>query len=243
VDEPLEGLTMTLGQWKTTMNQLLAQSAKRLADAITERESRIKAGLWLIKRDQTKIVVLKPVYDQFIAEGGNDAVIYGAVLMDYPPTNVDTLRLKTADCLEKWESVNRIQTQTANNNRYRTLKTALELRVRELVTENCADYFEPLTAVGQHVTNCGDANVQAALREAIEYIDELSPSDLTDLWAVSLNVIAKHVFGYSCAFEILNGINEISKVNPELSAQQAADLSTVQYMTDYICSKLKIVTI
>lgn len=242
-EEPIAGVTISLTDWKTQVFNIRNQAGLRLANAITERESIIKNGFLFKTYSDSIVVVNKPVYQAYLENGGSDAVVFGGVLLDRLPLTTGELNEKAAQCLEVWERQNRMIAATQLNNRFVNLKRLMNQHVLELLQEKSVQYFEILNDVGPIVDSCAHPAVAAIIRDVTDYIDALQPFEMECLWKLSLNVIAKHVFGFTSAYEILEGIDRFCKENQDIDPMEASLLATIEYVTDYVVQDLTVVNL
>lgn len=235
-DNPPEGTVSTLEEWRVTVGDLLVQAGIRMNHAVEDLQ-RAKGLQLLIKSvsaDGQTIKVLAPVYDEFIAAGGHDAQIFGSVLSGERRVYVPGIVEKASEYVLLWERQNRLLTAALVNRRYADAQSLAIFKLEELLAENLSTYFPPEAFGGAVVDSINTPIVNTVIQEAKSYIGSLDADRLEDLWAVATHVIAKIVFGYTNAYEILVGINRACASNPDLPTGEAALLSTIDYVIDYI---------
>ena len=71
-----------------------------------------------------------------------------------------------------------------------------------------------------------------------EYVETLREEAIGDIWEVASRVVAERIFYYTDAYCILTGINDACKQNPNIDVNEAALLSTIEYVCEYVCDQL-----
>ena len=242
-DNPIEGAVGTLSSWKSEIGEIYAQSAVRLLQALDARATSIRLGRLIISKSKDVLVLNKPVYDDFISQGGNNTILFGVVLSDRSSTYVPDIMQNTNEFISIWERQNKIMNMTAINRRYTNLKTAIKIRVQELIGENFKTYYS-VPADGQTIVDSlAHPMVQASLDTIEKIVDDLSIEECEDIWAVCLKVVGLGIFGYTDAYQILNGIDVAKKVNQSADVGECSLISTLEYVIDYIADQLAVDTL
>ena len=85
----------------------------------------------------------------------------------------------------------------------------------------------------------GKPGIKDALVRRIRAVfEELEHCAMEDVSYTALAVIAKGRFYYTSAFDILNEMREVAKINPDADPREAALLSTISYVTNYLQEQL-----
>lgn len=233
IDDPLEGTESSLADWKSFCADIVDQAGLRLAHALQERSRDFNVKRVVISYCRDKIVVNAPVYQDFLANGGSDAIIFGADLSGKRPIFTNELLESASDYITAWQTQNNAMTVAAANRRYSDARYLLVQKAEELIEANFANYFPQPGGEGAQVTSFEHPAVQTALKE-INKILEKEPEEFANLWKIATEVVAKGIFYYTDAYRLLSDINYISELNPGISAGEAAMLATIEYVVDYI---------
>jgi hypothetical protein len=240
---PLEGATGTLAMWRSEMGELEAQSAVRLLHALETRAQTIRLGQLVVSKTKTSVVVNKPVYDEFISQGGNDTILFGVVLSDRLATCLPDIMNDTGQFLSIWENQNRIMNATALNRRFSNLKSAILIKSQEMIAENFKSYYIIPANGTTLVDSMGHPMVQQSLDNIEKIVDDLTTEDCNNLWEVALRVIARGIFGYTDSYEILKGIEMASLINQDADIGECSLVANLEYLVDALLDQLEVATL
>lgn len=243
LDNPPAGTENTLEEWRLLVGDLLVQSAIRLNHGIEhfQRAKDLQQLVLSASSDGQTVEVLAPVYDEFLANGGSDPVLFGSVLSGERRYYVPGIVEKAGEYVQQWERQNRMLSAAAINRRYADAQSLLVFKLEELLAENLGTFFPQEGEQGVLVSDLNNAKVAKVLAESREWVRSQDAEQLEDLWEVSTYLIAKVVFFYTNAYEILKGINAACAVNEGIDPMEAALLSTIEYVTDYVFEQLGVV--
>lgn len=240
LDNPIEGSAVALNDWRIAIGDIVNQAGLRLCHALATAEQDNKIGLLITSYDTNRITVNPVVYDNFIASGGNDALIFGNILSDAPYLYASQILDHAQECLTVWESKNKMLTTAAANRRFVDVKSIIRSELIAQLSENLPVYYAQVQDGGSIVLDLNHPHVTQALKEVENIIDKLTIETVQDTWRVATQVIALGVFHYTDAFDILDGINRASALNPEITTAEAALISLIEYVADYLVSQLAV---
>lgn len=238
IDNPIEGVTMTLADWRVAVGALLRQSALRLNHALANCRQDDEVGLLLMTWNSKEISVNKTVYDRFIERGGSDAILFGNVLSDSPAVYVDAILAKGTAHVETWERQNTLLSAATAHRWHSNAREMVAVKAEEMIADHLQEFYVQPGEAGVAALSMNHPDVQDALGKIRTYVDGLDEVGLRDLWKVATWVIAGCVFHYSSAYQLLSGINRYCELNPEMSAAEAAMVATIDYLTDFVVSQL-----
>lgn len=236
IDNPPEGVAMSLSEYRIQMGDLLQQAALRLSYAYAKRELDISTKLLILKPGTDEVVVFSPVYDEWVAAGGNNAIIFGTICTDRPALFVPALDESSAESLKVWEQQNRFLTVVQANKRFVNMKAAILHEAEELIATHMTECFG--SVVLADAIDFKSPEVVQSVLKIEEYIAALDETDLKDVWKISTELVAKCIFYYTDAFKILMGIDAAFKENPDIDVAEAALISLVEYVSDYVADQL-----
>lgn len=241
LDNPIEGCAVSLGDWTVAVGEIVDQAGLRLVHAVGVHEQDAKANMLITTYNTERVNVNAVVYENFLSSGGNDAILFGNLLADTPDLYVGPILDKASENLERWERKNRMMTTAAANRRFVDIKSIARAELIALLSSNLALYYPQAGDGGQAVLNLDHPLVVRAIEEVEALIEQFTLEGIQDTWRVATELIAKGVFYYTDAFQILDGINRASAINPDIDAMEASFLSTVEYVADYLFEKLSVV--
>lgn len=238
LDHPLEGVKMTLAEWRVAVGPLLRQSALRLNHALANYRQDDEVGLMLMSWSSKEIAVNKTVYDRFLEKGGSDAILFGNVLSDSPAVYLDAILANGVKAVETWERQNTLLSAAAAHRWHSNARVMLAQKAEEMIADHLGEFYVQPGEQGVAALSMNHPDVQAALTKIRDYAETLDEVGMRDLWKVATWVIAGCVFHYSSAFQLLSGINRYCELNPGMPAGEAALLSSIDYLTDFVIGQL-----
>lgn len=239
-DNPVGEVTVALAEWNERIAEVRSVAARRALSYVQQRERDFSIGRLVMGTRGHAIVVNADVYRKFREEGGIDAIIYGAVRSGSALLTLTDLAANAQDYAQSWELKNRQLAATADNRRLAVAREAIYQIAYDMVVKNLADYYPGVGEAAAAVTTVDSLLPQQSLKNIQATVDELCLKDLTDMWALSTRVIAKDVFFFTDAYEILSGIDAICNQNPGITPAEAALMNFAQYLMDYLVEQLTI---
>lgn len=237
-DNPPEHTAVSLVKYNEQIADLRNQAALRIHHGY-EEYSRINSLKLLIRKvTKNELYVNGEVYRKWIEEGGKNAVLFGSVLSNRPVKYVADLNEKAAELVQIWEQHNHILNVTVRNKRFVTYKTIMLERTQQVVANNLQACFGPI-ANGRSIS-IELPEFQQGNYCLKEFIDTLIESDFDNLWTVCTKAVCRAGFFYTAAEKILFGIEKACKENAGIEVREAALLSLVEYVTDYVCDQIQV---
>ncbi len=236
LDNPPEGVTQSLSEYRKVVGALLEQAGLRLNQALVKNDLNLKTDLLILSYTKDVVYVIGPVYDAWLADGGNNAVLFGNLLEDRPALFLPGMQAKASELMAVWEHQNRLMTITLANKRFVSAKSTIEFKATELIANNLTSCFGEYTK--NAAINFNTPEVALAVRNIKEFTEGLTYDALKNIWKVCGELVSKHIFYYTDAYTILSGIERACEENPGIDIAEAALLSSTEYVTDFICDQL-----
>ena len=237
-DNPIEGTAMSLPDFNGKIAQLRNQAALRLNHAYEEYARDSKMSLLIKNYSNQEVVVNGNVYRKWMEEGGNNAVIFGSMLTDRPAKFVMDLDGKRAELLALWERHNQMLTVGERNRRFVRYKEILRSGLLNLTAgEGLQRCFGHL-AQGEVLVTTNQAEYQQFLTNVDHFVDAVREQDFKNLWELSLQAVCQCVFFYTDADKLLSGIERACLGNEGIEIREAALLSLIDYVVDYVCNQM-----
>ena len=237
-DNPLQDTPYSLTENRKIHAELFKQAALRCSQAYQRRDTNLKLKLLLVNWDNQEVTVFKPVYDSWLEEKGNPAVLYGNLLSDRPVAFLPAMLAIEQQCINKWVQQNNLMTLNLKNKRFVTFKETLINVTQRFIIENMKTLFGELVDPNNLTVTTPAA--QIGIKNVKDRIANLTIKDIENVYILSGELVAKHIFYYTDAYAILTCIEKAMEDNKNISVLEAALISTIEYVTDYVTSQLKL---
>lgn len=226
---------LSLSAYKNICLQYSDYAGATIVDALKKIDLFIRNKVLVIEQNEVqKYTKLNgEIYGAWLESGGSPEVILGMLSTGLNLTSTSLIDNKKDDLIRQWNSyVTFFRTNESNQlfMRQRAVVENLFMQMLTTPTEEEKEYFAKNTAYFD--------NMVKTMREAILL---LSAKDLMDQSSLGLLFIAKIRFSYTCAFQILSDIVEAHRVNPNVDVREAALLSVINYMADYVSDQLTLI--
>lgn len=182
---------------------------------------------------QKRIIKVNALMFRQWLENNTEEAILGCLVSERPYVTLPMITEKKEQLVEAW-------------NNYRTYLT---LRKTQDNTNNLKNFIgniifvsisEGLTELENEYIKVNPNHVKTAQDLASEFADKLTVNDLDNLPEVCLALVTKCRFYFTSAYDILNGMHEVEKINPEISPREAALIAIIYYVTDFFISQVKV---
>lgn len=237
-DNPPEGTPISLVKYNEQIAELRNQAALRIHHGYEDYARSNSLGLVIRKVTKNELFVNGEVYRKWIEQGGKNAVLFGSVLSDRPAKYVADLNAKASEFVQTWEQHNHMLSVTVRNKRFVCYKTILLERTEQVISNNLKECFGPVANNRPLTTELEEVKQGVECLKA--YIDTLTEQDFNNLWTVCTKAACRAGFFYTSAECILFGIEKACKENPNIEIREAALLSLVEYVTDYVCDQIQV---
>jgi hypothetical protein len=235
-DTPPEGTNLALPAYNEMVGRLRDQAALRLHHAYEEYARNSSTGLLIRSYSLTEVQVNGNVYRKWLEGGGNTAVLFGSVLSSRPSRFVSDLDEGAGQFLSTWEQHNFLLSTSERNKRFARYKEILHGRLLGVVGADLQNCFAHLRPGMPADTNMPEYLV--FLKNADAFVDSVNESDFKNLWSLSLKAVCQSAFYYTGAESILGGIERACQCNAGIEVREAALLSLVDYVVDYVCDQM-----
>jgi hypothetical protein len=192
----------------------------------------IKNNTMILKNDSAKrtIYVQGAVYRTFLEQGGNVEMVLGVCATDSGLTSLTSI-LDSRDILVRgWNSYCSFTAVSGENARLDNTRLYLMTVFNTAMSNLSHVEKEYLTKDSQYV--------QTASKLATEYVKCLKMNDLDLIGELSLNLMARCRFYFTAGYQILSGIEQASKISTNLDPREAALVSAINYVTDFLIDQI-----
>jgi hypothetical protein len=225
VDNPLDGITMSLQTYETLMADFRDQAAAHLCrelDAIDQAE---RSGALVVKYTNNNVVVNAQLYRKWIDEGGENEVLFGNLLQANPYVMLADIEENAQQLKRAWANHSALVATVEQNKRFARTKEALASVFRQQMRD--MDDAER-----------ANIDVEKAITRFDVLLDDVVESDMECLFTLALRLVCRSRFIKSEAERILSGIERVKKKNPQLDVREAAAISTIEYVAWWVSTQV-----
>ncbi|MDD2879804.1 MAG: hypothetical protein PHQ58_05160 [Rhodoferax sp.] len=237
-DNPPEGTLLPLVKYNEQIAELRDQAALRIQHGYGDYARSKSLGLIIRNVTKNELFVNGEVYRKWIENGGKNAVLFGSILSERPAKFIADLDAKAAEFVQIWEQHNHMLSVTVRNKRFVNYKTILLERTEQVIGNNLKECFGPVA--NNRALTIQLEEVGQGIARLKCYLDTLKESDFDNLWMVCTQAVCEAGFFYTSADKILFGIEKACRENANIEVREAALLSLVEYVTDYVCDQIHI---
>ena len=229
LNNPVPGSGLSLTAWETLMRKLCIALAN-LANFIWKAEKQAIEFNVLVRDFDAKsgtVYLNREVYNKFLEQGGAPELIYGAILgKSYKDLNFGTLLSEKDKLIRQWNAYH-ASVQFQKEQQY----TA---RVKEVLVKNLInatltikdDILPPNTTV---------VALQKRAKDVVGKIQLYSTKNISEL---AMKVFCEVLLPHTPTYFILAHINEQLAQSPDITAEEAASNTMIEYIADWIASAI-----
>ena len=187
-------------------------------------------------RQAIDITIYEDNFDEFVKQGGNVEIIFGYISVSKEHTvNISDLIVNKDKYLSRWNNSRSLYLISLNKDRLDIFKQLL----RQAFDSSIADYKN---SEQEDLFYSKNANyLQETCKLCHEYIDKLEVSNIDDLDAITLDLVAKIRYRFTNSYYILKEMKEIMEMSDSVDPLEAALYSTVKYLVDFFVQELDVV--
>ena len=226
-----DGVNMTLALYQSTCAEYREQAASQLC-RVLDRLDREAANKTLVTAIKGRCTVVNPlVYRAWIEAGGDNDVLFGNSLRQQPYVSVGDITTNAIDLKKAWMDHCNLVTLAERGQRFARLKEAfLEGFLSQLRDLPAQDSGAPLDVQNY------DAMIERFKRELID----VREPDTECLHMLATRLLCCSRFADTAAYDILAGMELAAKQNEGITANEAALLSTIDYICDYVAALIQV---
>jgi hypothetical protein len=237
-DKPWKDCNMSLVDYNVAIANLRDAAGYALTGIYSIMANCIKTNTLIRSAFGSKMVVVKPVYDMWVQDGGNDVLLFGVLISGKRLNFINEINEAKIDLLKSWELHSAMSISTERNRKFTMMKKTLYGCVFDLVESNAEGVFTHLKKEGFAVDHIEMQEYKTFKQKFEDYYAYVSDKDFADVWCMAKTIVCDQIFYYTDSGAILDGIEDATKNNPEISVDEAALLSTISYVTKYVCNQM-----
>lgn len=236
-DEVPENTGMTLFAFRDLVSQFRSASGIKLNLEYLRYASILKnkSLVSYISADSKTCKVNGAVYRDWLKDGGSNEVLLGMLVGTKSLYMQSVINENKEKFISDWNSYSLFNTTAQKNKSFNRIKNILTLSFAKLLSDMSTEEKEIVATKNGYIEKVNQI-----------FIDELSnlkTSDTNDIFDLCLKLVCRARFFYTDSEKILVGINEAVKANANIDIREAALLSTIEYIVDYVSNQLKITSI
>ena len=198
--------------------------------SIADRSGQLILGL---DRKNRIINVNDVLYKKWLETNTADAIL-GSLVSERLYSTVEMLEDKKDQLSQQWNNYRTYLTLRRNQENQLSLKNFMVNVIYSDLTNEAN-----ITDIEQEFMKTHTSHIETTKKLAEEFVENLTANDMDNLPEVCLALVTKSRFYFTSAYEILNGMLEVEKVNKDINPREAALISVLYYITDYFIEQVK----
>lgn len=233
-DDVPEGVTLTLPQYRELVAQYREASGIKLNLEYIKYASILKNKTLVasVDTDGKGLSVYGPIYREWLKAGGSNEALLGMLVGRETIYNQSLFDESKDRFIKDWNTYSLFTKTAEKNNEFN--------RIKDILTISFAKVMESMSSTEKETVAAMPAFSQTVITKFKEELDKLKTSDTTDIFNTCMLLVCRARFYYTDAEKILIGINLAVKANPNIDIREAALLSSIEYVVDYISDQMRI---
>lgn len=228
VENPLDGITMSLQSYETLMADYRDQAGAYLCRELNAFEQAERAGALVISYSTNEVVVNPTIYRKWIEEGGDNDVLFGNLLQSNPYVMLEDIDANSVQLARAWQNHSALVATVESNRRFSRTKEALASVFRQQLREIDADEAARIP------------DIDVVSRKFEELLQDVVEDEMSCLYTLCLKLVCRARFARTEAERILAGIDSVKKKNPNLEIREAATISIVSYIAWWVATQMQV---
>lgn len=232
-DTVQEEINLSLSEYKSAVTEYIDFAVRSLAASLIKVNTLNKTNILVLGSDKRNniIKVNKALYDNWV-KTNEPELLLGMLVSGEITFSIPMIEEKKDKFKQQWNSYCSFYKANESEKQYIYFKEFLEIKFFELLKD--------ITEAEQEYINSNSNYLITVNRLLKEELAKIFASDISDVYKVALNIICKCRFFYTSSFNILNDINEASKVNKDIDVREAALIAAINYVSDYLSDQISI---
>lgn len=225
---------MTLATYQQKIGAIRDYCAVMILSSIQDIESADKIEKLILKLDRnTKTIEVNDnVYKKWL-ETNNEEAILGCIVSDRAPSTLELMLVQKDQLVKQWN----------NYKTYLLLRREQDNNInikKFMVNIMYTEVYGQLTDIENEYIKINSKHIETVKTKTDEFVDNLTANDMDNIPEVCLALVTKCRFYFTSAYDILNGMYEVEKINPDINPREAALISVLYYITDYFIDQVKV---
>lgn len=227
----------TLEQYNTMVQYYQDVSGVVLKASLDAMGRQIQSNtlVLLASPSQKKVTVHDVVYKSFMEKGGKPAALLGMLVSDKSLFDASVILEQQDKLIESWNNYLVFRAAKDSSDIRSGFQSWVRSYMAVAVTEQIdleKEYEKEVPALKEVIMQRVDAE-----------IEHLSHRLSEDLAHTALHMVAKARFFYTPAYDFLNEMIQVAKVNKDIDPREAASAAQIAYLVQYLYTQMNITTI
>lgn len=227
--DPLEGTEMALGDYESIIETFRNQSALRLTRELKDLEQEISSGILVVDIKGTKTTVNGSVYRQWIAEGGENEVLFGNMIDGSPSRYANMINERASDLKRKWLQHESVTMAVESTKRFQRIKESLVVQF----------LFQLQAMSDEEKVNVNFVAAEKLFREGLQTVTLSDVDGLKALYLTCVKLVCRSRFYYTDAERILTTLDSVADDNPQLEVREAGLVAMIKYVAYWLSTQIK----
>lgn len=216
-----------VSQYRDAAGAVLAQQYKRYNANITNSTLVDNFSV-----NRKTITVNGAIYREWLKLGGSNEQLFGLLISNSNIFSSILINENSKKYLSNWHEYEQYSNTLSSNQQF--------LRYKEILTFCFADGLKEQSKAEEDMVIATPGIKENIIKYFLKELESITTKDLQDINEVCLRLVCRARFFYTDAEKILRGINEAVRVNPNIDIRQAALLSTIEYVADFISDQFEL---
>lgn len=225
---------MDLATWKGAVRDYLTVSSIVLKREITSAAARANNNSLIVglSKNNQVVSVSGKVYRDYIATGGKNEIIFGAITLGEIPYNVGALLEYSEKYQKAWDNYASINKSILRNKAFDSFKEICEYVLISQLNELAEFESEQLEKNPDFMVV-----VSNSYKEQIKL---LTMTSLDDVYQTVMMLVTTGRFPYTDSYRFLNSMNQAAKADPDIDPREAATLAVCEYVCDHLSDQMRV---
>jgi len=225
---------MNLTVYKNTVAKYRDYAGAMLVQCVKKFASYKATGLLVIELNPISYwaKVNGEVYNEWLETGGSVDVILGLIVSGEQLHSKASIDIKSSSFKNQWESYISFFKINESNKSFTYFK--------DFLLNTFSSMLKTLDKSELAYIEKNTNHISTVMKLALGELSKLKSNSINDPYSVALLLIAKCRFHYTNSYNILNDINEASKINGNIDVREAALFAVINYLSTYLTEQLNI---
>ena len=180
------------------------------------------------------VKVINENFEKAVEEGCNIETLFGMLSSSDKLASITVKELVEGkeSYFASWTRIRSLYLSHLNDNMVETFKFIVRNELDNSLLE------DRITDAEKEVISSKPDFIKETIEQANAYIDGIVRADMEDVDKIALQIVAGIRFRFSNAYTILKRMDDIMRMDEQIEGQEAAVLSLIDYMIDYVTCQM-----
>lgn len=180
------------------------------------------------------VKVINENFEKAVEEGCNIETLFGMLSSSDKLASITVKELVEGkeSYFASWTRIRSLYLSHLNDNMVETFKFIVRNELDNSLLE------DRITDAEKEVISSKPDFIKETIEQANAYIDGIVRTDMEDVDKIALQIVAGIRFRFSNAYTILKRMDDIMRMDEQIEGQEAAVLSLIDYMIDYVTCQM-----